>query len=481
MNFAQKYFTLVLIFPLLLSCQSPSQSIKAAPSLRGDSALPSWTSTGRDKRYPEELFLTAVGEGASMEISDKTAMIRIAEQIRMSIKSELNISQKESEKAGMVESSRAISLTIDTSVDIKNLEGISIINRHHDKRGRITYSFATLDREKASFSLKREINGIYALANEYFEAAERHRSKADIAKAIPNYIRAIEEHKKSIPKVRLLNAITKGDSSGSIVEVVSLAQIEGELIKAISNCRLDITGGNNQRGKFGEALKLPLALSARYESAGRDYPIRGLPLRFTITKGSATIQEEVSTDGRGIAKTVISRVNPSGIKNNIVEVKLNYPERSMPQSGPKVNFTYLLPVKEDIKVNVRIKETNLGFKTDSAIVKPLIIKHLKDSGFNVLEKSSGRANFTVKGELKTAKKGRMGDIIFAISTGSATILDNKTGLIASKIKINSEDSKGAGLSTEAAGLNSLEITGDFIGKNIAQEMGKLFNNPSAGR
>ena len=481
MNFAKKYFTLAFIFPFLLSCQSPGPASKAAPALRDDATLPSWTSTGRDLRYPEELFLTAVGEGASMEISDKTAMIRIAEQIRMSIRSELNITQKESEKGGITESSRDISLTIDTSVDIKNLEGVSIVNRHNDKKGRITYSFAALDREKASFSLRREITGIYALAKEYFNAAELHRSKAEIAEAIPNYIRAIEEHKKSVPKVRLLNALSKGGSIGPIAETVSRAQMEGELIKAISSCRLEIKGGNNQKGKFGEALKLPLIVAASYESSGRDYPIKGLPLRFTITKGSATMQEEVSTDGKGIAKTVVSRVNPSGIKNNIVEVKLNYSELSMPQSGPKVNFTYLLPVKEDIKVNVRMKETNLGFKTDSAIVKPLVIKHLKDSGFNVLEKGSGKANFTVKGDLKTAEKGRMGDIIFAISTGSATILDNKTGLIASKIKINSEDSKGAGLSAEAAGLNSLEITGDFIGENIAREMEKLFNNPSSGR
>ena len=244
--------------------------------------------------------------------------------------------------------------------------------------------------------------------------------------------------------------------------------------------RRDIVG-NHQRGKFGEALKVPLAVSARYEAGGRDYPIKGLPLKFTITKGSGTIQDEVSTAGGGIARTLVSRVNPSGIKNNIVEVKLNYPELSMPQSGPKVNFTYLLPVKEDIKVNVHIKESNLGVKTDSAIIKPLVIKHLRDSGFNVLEKSTSKADFTVKGQLKTSKKGQMGEIIFAISSGSATILDNKTGLIASKIKINSEDSKGAGLSPESAGLNSLEITGDSIGKKIALEMETLFNNPSAER
>ena len=455
--------------------------MKATPTLRSGSNLPAWASTGKDIRYPGELFITSVGEGASMEISDKMAIIRIAEQIRISIKSELNISQKESERAGIVESSRDLSLTIETSVDIKNLEGISIINRHQDKRSHTTYSFAALDREKASFTLRRDINDIYALANEYFEAAEKHRSKIEIAKAIPNYIRAIEEHKKSRPKLSLLNAITKENSNNSIVKVVSMAQMEGQLIKVLSNCRLEIRSGNHQRGKFGEALKAPLTVSARYDKTGRDYPIKGLPLKFTITKGSATIQDEISTDSAGIARTLVYRVNPSGIKNNIIEVKLNYPKLSTPQSGPKVNFTYLLPVKEDIKINVQIKETNLGFKTDSAIIKPLVIKHLKDSGFNVLEKGTGRADFTIKGQLKTSKKGQMGDIIFAISSGSATILDNKTGLIASEIKINSEDSKGAGLSPGAAGLNSLEITGDAIGKNIALEMKKLFNNPSAGK
>jgi len=481
MKSIRSFGTLILILLLIPACTTTKGQSRDGRPLTIKPTLPSWTSSGKDLRYPDQLFITATGEGGSMETADKMAIIRVAEQIRISIKSELTLSQKANDRDGVVESSRDLSQTIDTSVDIKNLEAISIVMRHHDRRNNIHYSFAALDRDKAASALIKKINDHYGLANEYFMTAERHRRNVEIAEAIPNYIRAAEEHRKGNAPLQLLNIISSNAGNKDIIKAESAAIMEGRLIEIISKCRIEKVRGNMQRGKFGEALKKPLQVLATYEHSGRNYPVQRLPLKFTILEGSGMLQQEVSTDFKGHAKTIVSRVNPSGIRNNIIEATLNYNEDSIPASLPRTHFTFILPVKEDIKIRVSISESNLGKKINPSVVKPAIVKELKARGFNVLEGSSGKADFTVKGKVKSSKKGNMGDIIFAISTGSVSILDNKTGLIAQEVKISEADSKGGGLSLKAAGLNSLQMTGTAVGQKVAKEMEGLFNRPDKRR
>lgn len=475
MNSFKSYSLFLIILFILTSCTGTDRQRRDDTSLIRSSSLPSWASTGKDVRYPEELFITATGEGGSMETADKMSIIRVAEQIRISIKSELSLSQKASDRNGITESSRDLSHKIDTSVDIKNLEGISIVMRHHDRRNNIHYSFAALDRDKASSSLINKINSHLGLANEYFMTAERHRRNVEIGEAIPNYIKAAEEQRKTNPSLQLLNVIAPDAGRSTLIKTESAAIMVGRLIELVSKCKLDKVSGNMQRGEFGEALQKPLEIIATYEHNGRNYPVQRLPVKFSIKDGSGMLQEEVFTDFKGHAKTIVSRVNPSGIRNNIVEATFNFDEAAIPAKLPKTSFTYILPVKEDIKVKVTIGESNLGKKVIPPVVKPAIIRELKARGFNVLETKSGKSDFTVKGEVKSSKKGEMGEIIFAISTGSVSILDNKTGLIAQEINISEADSKGGGLSLKAAGLNSLQMTGTAIGEKVAKEMENLFN------
>lgn len=460
---------------LLVSCRSTSHVINKANASGHKNNLPSWAFSGSDTSFPEAFFLTAVGEGGSLENSDKTAMIRVVEQIQVSMKSDLSLFQQETERDGLTESSRDLSLSINSSVDIKRLGGLSIVNRHYDKGARIYYSLAALDREKTSAALIKEINDSFGLTNEYYKTAEKHKEKREITEAIHNYVLAIEEYKKSKPRVIILSAVAANPNETDLVKIPSLAHMEGSLIELISRLRLKIVSGNQQKGEIGEALNQPLVVRATYEDKREFHNIKGMPLRFAIKEGSATIQNKVNTDSKGIAGSTVSRVNPAGIKHNTIEVSLNYPDFSLPLSGPSETFTYILPVKQDIRVKVKIKESNLGSKVASLSVEPLIIQHLRDQGFNVLVEGSGKADFTIRGNIKSSKMGQMEDIIFAVSDGSLKIVDNKTGLVTKEVKIEREASKGAGLSAQAAGLNSLKNTGASLGQKVALEMERLFN------
>lgn len=471
----------IFIFTLIFSFLLISHDTDRANASSTANKLPSWAFSGSDARFPEAFYLIAVGEGGSLENSDKTAMIRVVEQIQISIKSDLSLFQQETERDGLTESSRDLSLSINSSVNIKRLEGLSIVSRHFDKGSGIYYSLAALDRQKSSAGLIKEINSSFGLANEYYKTAEKHKEQAEITEAIHNYVLAIDEYKESKPRVIILNAVAKNAGDADLVKVPSLANMEGSLIGLISRLGLKIISGNHQSGEIGEALNEPLVVRATYESKGKHYNIKGMPLIFTVKEGSATLQSNANTDSEGTASSTVSRVNAVGIKHNTIEVSLNYPDSSMPLTGPSETFTYLLPVKQDIKVQVRIKESNLGNKVMSAIVRPLIINYLRDQGFNVLVEGSNKANFTVKGNIQSSKVGQMGDIIFAVSNGSVMIIDNKTDLVTKEVKIETVASKGAGLSAEAAGLDSLRNTGTALGKKVALVMEGLFNRQTDGQ
>ncbi|MBE9541623.1 MAG: LPP20 family lipoprotein, partial [Proteobacteria bacterium] len=130
---------LICMLPLLLitSCASAPESRKEQPSTIAKKSLPQWASIGKDLRYPNELYITASGESGSVENADKVAMVRIAEQIQVSIKSELTLYRRATEKSGIVESEKDMSMSIDTSVDVKDLDGLAIVDRYYDDRSNI--------------------------------------------------------------------------------------------------------------------------------------------------------------------------------------------------------------------------------------------------------------------------------------------------------------------------------------------------------
>lgn len=462
---------------LLASCAAPQQVVSL------DKSPPRWTKTGQHIKYPDTFYLTATGEGEKMELADKTAMVRIGEQIQISIKSEFSLLKEESARRGEVVSREDVSLLIETSVDIKELEGISIVERYFDEKLNIHYSLAALDREKAAAALLKDINYSYGLAGKFYSTAENHRDNIEAAQAIHNYVRAIEEYKKGRPKEGILSVISNELVDKKIIDVPSLSDMEGRLIDVVSRCRLEVLSGDKQRGVFGKKLKEPLVVRAIINEGGKYYAIQGLPVKFSVIKGSATIQEEVTTDEDGMARSVVSRVNPSGIKNNLIDATLNFPEVSASLTGLSARFTYILPIKEDVRVAVDIVETNFGERLLPPVIGPMIVKALKESGFNVVtsyDRKKNEVDFVIKGEIGSSKKGELGKVIFAHSTGALRIFDSKTGNIVKEITVDPDTSKGGGVTEETAGLNALKSAASIAGKEVAASMEKIFNENYQG-
>jgi hypothetical protein len=200
------------------------------------SELPSWINAGKDVRYTNSFYITAAGEGASQDLSDKSAMLKIGEQIQVVIKGRVTAVQSEIKKGNKIESSHDITLLTETSVDIEKLEGLSIVSRYFDEKEKLHYSLAVLNREKASMGLEREVKESHESAGKYFEIAEGEREKGEIAAAMHNYIKAIDELKRIRPRENILHAI----AGKGIKNEISLIDVEKKLTEVLSEVKVSV-------------------------------------------------------------------------------------------------------------------------------------------------------------------------------------------------------------------------------------------------
>lgn len=439
---------------------------------------PKWVKTGKSMKYPDAFYMKAVGEGGSMEIADKMAVSRIGEQIQVSIKSEFSMLKRVRTEGGEeVETTNDSSISLESSVNMDNLEGVYVAERYFDESTKIYFSLAVLEREKTISRLSADIKESFSRSEEFYSMADQHLGAKEISKAIFAYSRSLEEYKKTEPKLMVFNVVASELDDKAPQSKLTLPGIEGRLMDILSLCRIEVLSGDKQTGAFGEALKKPLVTRALFRDKDQYIAIEGLPIAFSAINASPTLDEEVLTDINGIAQSLVSRVEATGIKSNHIDATINIIEAAKLQGGLKARFTYLLPIKEDITLFFKLSEYSFGNPVEPAIVGPALMKALKDSGFN-LTKKKDKSDFVVKGELSVSKKGTMGKLIFSNTSGSIDIVDMKTGNLVYKLNVAPEQTVGGGITEEASALSSLKKAGEVLSAELVSQMEAAFSGES---
>lgn len=145
----------------------------------------------------------------------------------------------------------------------------------------------------------------------------------------------------------------------------------------------------------------------------------------------------------------------------------------------------LIEAMLDIKVSVDIKVSNMGIPLKSPSVGAVVIEGLADLGLNIVpleELSNADVLIKITGEVNTIKKGELNNIVFAVSDASVNITDSRTRVVIKAVNIKSAnfkdnkgyDTKGSGMTAEAAGLNSIKKTGDIIREEVVKAFNENF-------
>ena len=342
MGINQKQFFISLL-PLLLITSCAAAQVKK-------SELPLWIDSGRDVRYPNSFYITAAGEGASQDLADKSAMLKVGEQIQVDIKGRVTAVQSEIKKGSKIESSHDITLLTETSVDIEKLEGLPIISRYFDEKKRIQHSFAVLDRGKAVMGLEREVKESHEITRKYFEIAESQKEKREIARAIHNYIKAIDELKRIRPRENILYAI----AGKGIKNEISLIDVEKKLADVL--------------------LEVKVSVEIKVKNMGMDYESNSVA--SMITEGLANSGfNVVSSEGSESAYIKVKGEVNSSKKGEMDGIVYTYASAAITISDNRNGIAI-----KTININPAISKNDAGYDTKGSGATP------ESAGLNSIKK-----------------------------------------------------------------------------------------------
>ncbi|HEU0264324.1 MAG TPA: LPP20 family lipoprotein [Geobacterales bacterium] len=255
----------LVLLTLMLSACSHTPPVAPPP------AKPAWVD-GSSPRYPERLYLTAVGLGQNRRGAEDAARADLAKALRVKVTA-TTFDQMRSELSagGSEEFSQRIESLSTTATD-QTLEGVSIAENYEDPQRGLFYALAILDRDRAANLLRDRIN---ALDAEIVPLMERQQAPPSFT-TLRDAVRAAD----AIQRRQVLNAelIILGSTGSGIPSRYSIADAQKAIdtILAQVPIGLEVTGDDN--GEIRTALIAGLTdarLTVLTDASKAPFVIRG--------------------------------------------------------------------------------------------------------------------------------------------------------------------------------------------------------------
>lgn len=331
-------------------------------------------------------------EDASKAEGEARAMVIRA--IRSEITSKVTNVMEETTKNGIGEYSESFnSVTESFSQEtLKNLK----VEFHVDKKAKKHYAYceisiAEVERQFAE-RLKKAIN----VARTYFQAARAAENSGDYYLALTQYF----EGAKEIVVAELINKEPiEGDIDGSGKSVSVRATFDTQLKTLLGKMRVEIAGGDAQKGVKGEPLAAPLMARLVYDRGGSAVPVKNASLAaYSVQPTVVKVDDIAKTDGAGKASFTVhsvESVNPSG--QNKIRVGINEKEfAAFTQHLPNAvaaaknvfkDFSFSAKGSAITRIVILVFEENMGREQGVSIVEGDIVKQLVSNKFKVIDKS----------------------------------------------------------------------------------------------
>jgi len=243
-------------------------------------------------KYPISDFF--VGEGTGFDCSEALLYAQevIVSQIRVTIKSELNIYTSEVSHGDKAEVEEIFEFAINSVVD-ETVNGISAVKKK--KRKNECYVSAALNKEKFLAGIKVELDELWTKITKLTSDADRMIDEGNIYTALGNYADAEPFISPFYVKKSLYDSIS--DRPYSINEFITVEGIISKIRTLINEIRIRVVSGEEQIGVPGSSLKETIVIEAVYSKDNTTIPDVVLVLRHD--DGS---KEKVKTDESGIVQ-----------------------------------------------------------------------------------------------------------------------------------------------------------------------------------
>lgn len=204
------------------------------PTKAGNSAIeyspPLWVVSKKESRYPDALYITGVGESKeSSSIADDIARAELLKQIKVEIESRDTAYYSEtSSNTGEFSNQEVFTDSRITTKTKGTVSGIKITERWFDKKSGRYFSFAVLDKNILTATLKEKINEDLNLIKNLFSSGQAYEGRKEGMKALKIYKQAFNRREALNPAIENYYLIA-GRGGERIEKGLRLSQIEDRI------------------------------------------------------------------------------------------------------------------------------------------------------------------------------------------------------------------------------------------------------------
>jgi hypothetical protein len=307
---------------------TPSEKAMARTSV---AARPAWVTTHRDSRYPDQLFLTGVGEATSgFAEAEAQARTDLAKRIEVQIEGQDRFVAVEATDGGYRYSVKS---EVSEGVHVK-LSELAIVDRWQDFKGRRFAALAVLHREKAAVTVRNDLDALMDDAKTVQSKAKEMEEQEDPLRALVSYAR-LQELLGEIQILRRRYVVLRGDlpEARPLAGVPSVLATDQRIDDLLDSIRLLPVSGDGQRAILGRPLDRPLAVRTVSRMRGKETPLRDMPVLYGFERGQGQVDRLSRTDMSGQASAVVREVRSSD-EGVLISAKLDVERLTAGMPGP---------------------------------------------------------------------------------------------------------------------------------------------------
>lgn len=449
---------------------------------------PAWVVSHEHEKFSKETYLTGTGEGRTLEEASQAARDDLVAKLNMQL--------------GVILQEKKQSVAKDSwfkpyhlpPEDVARIARGEIVHTWRNAESTSHAALAALERSELAKSTFEKIQAAYKSCNLEVE-------KGDLAlkedqhpyQALLHYTQALLDFTLAEKLGILLQAATGSQLSDS--SAPSVQELIGKIDRLLDGVELRSVRGDGQRVDEQGALSSPLITGA-YMTDGPDrFPVKGLPLRFSIQSGEA-VEIRGATNEFGAFTARLEKVPAEKGKSSLVIARIDG-EQVFSDAGLKpddarfaallerikifeTSFRLLAPSEAAPRVLVLVKESITGTQLSSSVVLEQFSRTLAREGFDLVDPESlpqpvetptppekaieavkGKTDILVVGNVEATVAQVVTDqFVFAKATGKIQAIAAESG----KVLVTFEQEvRGAGRDAQSADKRALTT---FAGKAI---------------
>ena len=464
---------------------------------------PAWVVSHEHEKFSKETYLTGTGEGSTLEEASQAARADLIAKLNM----QLGIILRE-KKQNVPRDSWFKPYDLPPG-DLAKVARGEIVHTWKSSDGSNHAALAALERSKLAKSAFEKIQAAYKSCKLSIQKGdEALKEDRHPYQALLLYTQALLDFTLAEKLGILLQAATGkalSDSSAPDVKVLM-----GKIDRLLDGVELRSVRGDGQRVDDQGALSSPLITGA-YMTDGPDrFPVKGLPLQFSIQSGQAmdirgatnefgafTARLEKVPADKGKASLVIARIDgvqvfsDAGLKPDDARFAALLERIKVFETS----FRLLAPSEATTRVLVLVKETITGTKLPSSVVLEQFSRTLAREGFDLVDPGAlpqppgtpappektaealkGKADILVVGNVEATVAQVVTDqFVFAKATGKIQAIAAESGKVLATFE---QEVRGAGRDAQSADKRALTTFARKAIRTVLAAIRKQVSKPS---